>query len=147
MATTSYKRGVLMQPRLDASGNIVLVKYDTNPYQYAVGVIRSIQKFSVVLLTTKGTDPIRPWFGTLFSSLLKMNITNKTDLDVFVNDQVDDAKNQFFTLQNEDTTLIEVDRISNIKLVSVELSETGAISVTIRFYASSGDSVTISVAP
>ena len=134
MANGVLKSGVLMEPRFKKEGGITRVIYETNPYDKATGLLRIVQKFSVVLLTTKGSDTVRPWFGTLFSLLPQMNIGKKSDLDVFVRDQVNDARAQFDILQNEDrSTLSADDYLNNVEILGIEVVNTNNVVVSLRF--------------
>ena len=128
------QRGIQMDPWFDVSGLPSRVLFQTNYYSEAVGVLPPIQRFATILLSTLGSDPVRPWLGTKFNQLPRMNIVNKTELHSFVSGEVDKAKVQFFTLQDEETdVLTQDDIISTIDLVSVDILEGSRIVVNILF--------------
>ena len=142
MADGVLKSGVLIEPRFRKSGGIIRVTYETNPYDKATGLLRIVQKFSVVLLTTKGSDKVRPWFGTYFSRLPQMNIGVKADLDIFVRDQVADAKSQFDILQGEDkSTLAPDDYLRDVKILGIEVVNTNNVVVSLRFISATEQSL------
>ena len=142
MADGVLKTGVLIEPRFRKSGGIIRVTYETNPYDKATGLLRIVQKFSVILLTTKGSDKVRPWFGTYFPRLPQMNIGVKADLDIFVKDQVADAKSQFDVLQGEDkSTLSPDDYLQDVKILGVEVVNTNNVVVSLRFISATEQSL------
>lgn len=128
------QRGIQMDPWFDVSGIPSRVLFQTNYYSEAVGVLPPIQRFATILLSTFGSDPVRPWLGTNFNQLPRMNIVNKEELHSFVSTEVDKAKVQFFTLQDEETdVLTQDDIISTIDLVGVEVLEGSRVVVNILF--------------
>ena len=142
MADGVLKTGVLIEPRFRKSGGIIRVTYETNPYDKATGLLRIVQKFSVILLTTKGSDKVRPWFGTYFPVLPQMNIGVKADLDIFVKDQVADAKSQFDILQSEDkSTLSPDDYLQDVKILGIEVVNTNNVVVSLRFISATDKSL------
>ena len=63
-----------------------------------------------------------------------MNIGKKSDLDVFVRDQVNDARAQFDILQNEDrSTLSADDYLNNVEILGIEVVNTNNVVVSLRF--------------
>lgn len=139
------KKSVLMQPLLSYKRGTVRVIYETNPYGVAEGPLRSMQKYSVIALTTQGSDKLRPWFGTKLSEVPLMNVYNTKELELFIRDQVKEATRQFFLLQNGDTTLSSEDVIDSIELKGVSIKNTNNILIEIRFYPLKGDSITLSL--
>lgn len=139
------KKSVLMQPKLSYRRGTVRVTYETNPYGIAAGPLRSMQKYAVIALTTKGTDGIRPWFGTKLAELPLMNMYNTKEVELFIRDQVKDATRQFFLLQSQDHNLGEEDIINSIELKNIEISERGNILIEIMFYPLQGSSIELSL--
>ncbi|MDD2230753.1 MAG: hypothetical protein PHY48_15310 [Candidatus Cloacimonetes bacterium] len=138
------KKGILMQPRLSTRKGAMRVTYDTNPYVYAKGPIRCMQRYAVIALTTKGSDALKPSFGTRLVELPLMNMYNEVEMQLFIKDQVKDASKQFFLLQDSELNSA-VDVVTSIELESVYISEQNTIVIKIRFYPLTSDAVTLSL--
>ena len=135
-----------MEPLMSYKRGKTRVTFETNPFLKAVGPIRSIQKYAVIALTTKGSDSLLPWFGTQLSQLPLMNMYNKTELTLFIKDEVASATKQFFTLQQNDAdTLAQADVIDSIELISINISDAGNVSIEIMFYPLVGESIKYSL--
>ena len=139
------KKSIIMNPMILSSGLIERVIFETDPYGIAMGVIRNIQKYCVILLTNKGTDRLHPLFGTRLSELPMMNISSNSDIRLFINDQVRSATSQFFSLQKEDNTLVPDDVLVSVELVSINISSTNKISIVLKFTPQTDDAVTLSI--
>jgi hypothetical protein len=139
------KTGVLMQPLLNYRLGTVRITYQTDPYLKAVGPIRSMQKYTVIALTTKGTDTLRPWFGTHLAQLPLMNMYNTAEVELFIRDEVKEATKQFFIIQNDDTNLKSEDIIDSIELKSISINNRNNIAIEIMFYPLKGDSISLSL--
>lgn len=140
------KSGVLIEPRFKENRALCQVTFETNPYDIAQGLVRNIQKFMVIMLTTKGTDVIRPWFGTYFSSLPRTNIGSPADIKLFVKDQVADAQAQFIKLQGTDAkTLDAVDTVTNITISDIVITSTNKVAVYLLFTGGSQEAITVSL--
>lgn len=128
--------GLIMTPRLESNVGPVRVRYTLDPYDKVAGPLRAMQKFTVILMTGVGTDPIRPWFGTKLSKLVRMNVVDTTETKVFVRDQVSEAIRQFFKLQSLESsqnTQTADDIITSIELISLDINASNQISITVRF--------------
>lgn len=127
---------LIMNPRLEPDVGPVKLNYTLDPYDKAEGPLRAMQKFAVILLTTVGSDPIRPWFGTYISRLCRMNVVDRTETKIFVRDQVSEAIRQFFKLQSEEATQNRQtadDVITSIELVDLDLSADNNVFLHIKF--------------
>lgn len=131
------KIGILIQPKLNKKhGTLgpVSVTYTTDPYNLAQGVIRSFQRFAAIALTTAGTDSIRPWLGTALPQLPKYNIHSAEEMRLFVRDEVRKAISQFFILQAQEiSTYADIDIITAIDIVSVDIVNVNRISIKLQF--------------
>lgn len=127
---------LIMNPRLEPNVGPEKLNYTLDPYDKAEGPLRAMQKFAVILLTTVGSDPIRPWFGTYISRLCRMNVVDRTETKIFVRDQVSEAIRQFFKLQSEEATQNRQtadDVITSIELVDLDLSADNNVFLRIKF--------------
>ena len=127
---------LIMNPRLEPNVGPAKLNYTLDPYDKAEGPLRAMQKFAVILLTTVGSDPIRPWFGTYISRLCRMNVVDRTETKIFVRDQVSEAIRQFFKLQSEEATQNRQtadDVITSIELVDLDLSADNNVFLRIKF--------------
>ena len=140
------KSGVLIEPRFKENSALCQVSFETNPYDIAQGLIRNIQKFVIIMLTTKGTDLVRPWFGTYFSSLPRSNIGSVADIQLFVKDQVSDAQTQFFKLQSNDSSTLDLtDTVTNITLTDIVITDKNKIAVYLYFTGGNQESLSVSL--
>lgn len=140
--------GLIMTPRLESNAGPVRVNYTLDPYDKVEGPLRAMQKFTVILMTGVGTDPIRPWFGTKLSKLVRMNVVDTTETKVFVRDQVSEAIRQFFKLQSLESaqnTQTADDIITSIELMSLEINAANQISITVRFTPAKAASIVYSM--
>ena len=99
-------------------------------------------------MTGVGTDPIRPWFGTKLSKLVRMNVVDTTETKVFVRDQVSEAIRQFFKLQSLESsqnTQTADDIITSIELISLDINAANQISITVRFTPAKAASIVYSM--
>ncbi len=129
-------KGLLINPQLERNIGKQLITCTLNPYTTAEGPIRAMQKFLVILLTTVGSDSMRPWFGTYMPQMLHMNIVNRTETQLFVREQVSEAIRQFFKLQSNETTQNNqeaIDLISSIELTDLTISNSNQIFLNIKF--------------
>ena len=127
---------LIINPRLEQNIGPVRLHYTLDPYDKAEGPIRAMQKLAVILMTTVGSDPIRPWFGTYISRLARMNVVDRTETKIFVRDQVSEAIRQFFKLQSEESqqnNQTADDVISSIELVELDLNSNNEIFMRIKF--------------
>jgi len=140
--------GLIMTPRLESNIGPVRVTYTLDPYDKVAGPLRAMQKFTVILMTGVGTDPIRPWFGTKLSKLVRMNVVDTTETKVFVRDQVSEAIRQFFKLQSLESsqnTQTADDIITSIELISLDINAANQISITVRFTPAKAASIVYSM--
>lgn len=140
--------GLIMTPRLESDIGPVRVKYTLDPYDKVAGPLRAMQKFTVILMTGVGTDPIRPWFGTKLSKLVRMNVVDTTETKVFVRDQVSEAIRQFFKLQSLESsqnTQTADDIITSIELISLDINAANQIFITVRFTPAKAASIVYSM--
>lgn len=140
--------GLIINPLLEPNKGPVEVKYTLDPYTKVEGPLRAMQKFTVILMTTVGTDPLRPWFGTYISRLCRMNIVDRTETKLFIRDQISEAIRQFFLLQSgESSQNIQTadDLISSIELVDVSINEANQVSINIKFVSAKYTSVIYSM--
>lgn len=129
-------KGLLINPRLEKNVGKQLVTCTLNPYTTAEGPIRAMQKFLVILLTTVGSDSMRPWFGTYMPQMLHMNIVNSTETQLFIREQVSEAIRQFFKLQSGEATQNNqeaIDLISSIELTDLTINNSNQIFLNIKF--------------
>lgn len=129
-------KGLLINPQLEKNVGKKLVTCTLNPYTTAEGPIRAMQKFLVILLTTVGSDSMRPWFGTYMPQMLHMNIIDKTETQLFVREQVSEAIRQFFKLQSDEATQNNqeaIDLISSIELTDLTINNSNQIFLNIKF--------------
>lgn len=129
-------KGLLINPQLEKNVGKQLVTCTLNPYTTAEGPIRAMQKFLVILLTTVGSDSMRPWFGTYMPQMLHMNIVNRTETQLFIREQVSEAIRQFFKLQSGEATQNNqeaIDLISSIELTNLTINNSNQIFLNIKF--------------
>ena len=129
-------KGLLINPQLEKNAGKQLVTCTLNPYTTAEGPIRAMQKFLVILLTTVGSDSMRPWFGTYMPQMLHMNIVNRTETQLFIREQVSEAIRQFFKLQSSEATQNNqeaIDLISSIELKDLTINNSNQIFLNIKF--------------
>lgn len=129
-------KGLLINPQLEKNVGKQLVTCTLNPYTTAEGPIRAMQKFLVILLTTVGSDSMRPWFGTYMPQMLHMNIVNRTETQLFIREQVSEAIRQFFKLQSGEATQNNqeaIDLISSIELTDLTINNSNQIFLNIKF--------------
>lgn len=129
-------KGLLINPQLEKNVGKQLVTCTLNPYTTAEGPIRAMQKFLVILLTTVGSDSMRPWFGTYMPQMLHMNIVNRTETQLFIREQVSEAIRQFFKLQSGEATQNSqeaIDLISSIELTDLTINNSNQIFLNIKF--------------
>lgn len=129
-------KGLLINPQLEKNVGKQLVTCTLNPYTTAEGPIRAMQKFLVILLTTVGSDSMRPWFGTYMPQMLHMNIVNRTETQLFIREQVSEAIRQFFKLQSGEATQNNqeaIDLISSIELKNLTINNSNQIFLNIKF--------------
>jgi phage baseplate assembly protein W len=129
-------KGLLINPQLEKNVGKQLVTCTLNPYTTAEGPIRAMQKFLVILLTTVGSDSMRPWFGTYMPQMLHMNIVNRTETQLFIREQVSEAIRQFFKLQSGEATQNNqeaIDLISSIELKDLTINNSNQIFLNIKF--------------
>lgn len=129
-------KGLLINPQLEKNVGKQLVTCTLNPYTTAEGPIRAMQKFLVILLTTVGSDSMRPCFGTYMPQMLHMNIVNRTETQLFIREQVSEAIRQFFKLQSGEATQNNqeaIDLISSIELTDLTINNSNQIFLNIKF--------------
>lgn len=129
-------KGLLINTQLEKNVGKQLVTCTLNPYTTAEGPIRAMQKFLVILLTTVGSDSMRPWFGTYMPQMLHMNIVNRTETQLFIREQVSEAIRQFFKLQSGEATQNNqeaIDLISSIELKDLTINNSNQIFLNIKF--------------
>jgi hypothetical protein len=138
------KAGVLIQPKLRYGKTRIV--YETNPYKLAEGVSRAMQRYSVIALTVKGSDSLRPWFGTALPDIPKMNVSDKKQLEILVRDQLKDAIDQFFILQQlEIETMQDEDIMDSIAIGEVTVTDSNGVHAQVIFYPRSGEAVDIAL--
>ena len=141
-------KGLLINPQLEKNVGKQLVTCTLNPYTTAEGPIRAMQKFLVILLTTVGSDSMRPWFGTYMPQMLHMNIVNRTETQLFIREQVSEAIRQFFKLQSGEATQNNqeaIDLISSIELKDLTINNSNQIFLNIKFTPVKQESITYSL--
>ena len=114
----------------------------------AEGPLRAVQKFSVILMTTQGSDTLRPWFGTKLSRLSRMNIVDRVETELFIRDQVTEGIRQFFKLQAEESTQnaqTANDLITSIELMEVAINDANQIYVVIKLTPAKYSSIVYSI--
>ena len=126
------------------------VSYTLKPKYNVKGPSRSIQKFVVILMTTLGTDPIRPWFGTLLNKLYLMNVAKGDTTSAFVKEQVLSAISQYFRLQSEEAVqngaeCTDDDKIQSIDVVSITVDAEHHVIATLRFVPVNANAIIYSV--
>lgn len=140
--------GLIINPRLNPKGYKDQVLYTLDPYDTVSGPLRAMQKFTAIMMTTKGTDPIRPWFGTHISQLCRMNIVNREETKLLIKDEISDAVDQFFKLQAEESfrnRQTSHDVIVSIDLVAVDINLSNQIAFNIRFTPLKQESIVYSI--
>lgn len=127
------KKSVLMTPGYDKNGYIIRSIFSTDPYDTAEGLLRITQKFAAILLTSKGTDSIRPWFGTRFNEIATGNIGDIAVLKMNIKAQVDDAYQQYVRLQDDDVGLTKDDLLASVVVKDIIVNEDASVGVVLRF--------------
>lgn len=141
-------KGLILTTRLEQNVGKQLVTSTLDPYTTAEGPIRAMQKFMVILLTTVGTDSLRPWFGTYMPQMLHMNIVNRTETQLFVRDQISEAIRQFFKLQSDEAVQNNQeanDLITSIELVDLSINTSNQINASIKFTPAKQSSIIYSL--
>ena len=127
--------GLLINPQLISNVGPKQLKYTLEPYKEAQGPLRAVQKFAIILMTTQGSDSLRPWFGTKMSRLSRMNIVDRVETELFIRDQVTEGVRQFFKLQAEESvqnTQTADDLITSIELLEVDINAANQVSIVIK---------------
>ena len=127
--------GLLINPQLISNVGLKQLKYTLEPYKEAQGPLRAVQKFAIILMTTQGSDSLRPWFGTKMSRLSRMNIVDRVETELFIRDQVTEGVRQFFKLQAEESVQnaqTADDLITSIELLEVDINTANQVSVVIK---------------
>lgn len=127
--------GLLINPQLISNVGPKQLKYTLEPYKEAQGPLRAVQKFAIILMTTQGSDSLRPWFGTKMSRLSRMNIVDRVETELFIRDQVTEGVRQFFKLQAEESVQnaqTADDLITSIELLEVDINTANQVSVVIK---------------
>lgn len=127
--------GLLINPQLISNVGPKQLKYTLEPYKEAQGPLRAVQKFAIILMTTQGSDSLRPWFGTKMSRLSRMNIVDRVETELFIRDQVTEGIRQFFKLQAEESVQnaqTADDLITSIELLEVDINTANQVSVVIK---------------
>lgn len=140
--------GLIINPRLNPRGYRSPVTYTLEPYDTATGPVRAMQKFTVIMMTTIGSDPIRPWFGTKISRLCRMNLVDKAETKLLIRDEINSAIDQFFKLQAMESTQnrqTSNDLIMAIDLVDIDINDLNQISFTIRFIPVKQEAIVYSI--
>ena len=138
------KRGILMEPYLQEGSGYKLIAFETDPYSYAVGPIRAVQKFSVICLTSVGTDPLNPKFGTNIPRIARSTTSDKGALQALIKKEINSAIDQFFRLQaKEIDQLTDHDRITRITLESVEVDNLNKVRISVSFNTKAGGKITV----
>lgn len=111
----------------------------------ATGVQKVAQMFAYCLFTTKGSDPIRPDFGTEFSTLaLSSNITkDANDVVRGVSDSIKDAEAQVKALANTGARDI-ASQLDHARLITVDAQADG-VTVHIRIVTKAGEKAAVAV--
>lgn len=139
------KQSLRMEPKINAIGLRTKVTFETDPYSIATGALRNMQKYCAILLTTKGTDKLRPNFGTNLVDLQGMNIQTTSETRLFITDQINSANSQFFAIQNADRTLLEDDIMLNVTLIDISISSTNKIIISLLFTPKTTKAITMSL--
>lgn len=138
------KKGILMEPYLKEDTGYTQIAFETNPYSYAAGPIRGVQKFAVICLTSLGSDPLNPKFGTNIPKLVRSTTSDKGALQTLVRKEINSAIDQFFKLQAEEVAqLTDADRITRITLEKVEVDRQNRVQIYVSFTTKEGNKVTI----
>lgn len=117
-----------------SKNNVIRTSFGTDGSGVSEGLHSCIQRFIVILMTYKGTDSIRPWFGTYFPGIPKMNVINMSALELFVKEQVNEAREQFYRLENEDTSkLTDDDRLKSVEVVDMYINAQYRVVVKLHF--------------
>lgn len=138
------KRGVLIEPILEANTGYTLISFKTDPYNYAVGPLRSAQKFVIICLTSLGSDVLNPTFGTNIPRLIKGNIADKGAMRALIRKEVNSAINQFFNIQASDSVLLEkTEQIARITLEDIVIDSFNRIQIYISMTTALGETSTL----
>lgn len=138
------KRGVLIEPYVQEGSGYKLISFETDPYSYAVGPIRAVQKFSIICLTSVGTDPLNPKFGTNIPRIARSTTSDKGALQALIKKEINSAIDQFFKLQAKEVDqLTDYDRITRITLESVDVDAFNKVQISVSFNTKSGGKIVI----
>lgn len=138
---------VLMQPKLVNKRGAVRITYSTDPYLIATGALRSMQRFAAIALTTRGTDTIRPWFGTILPQFPLMTMGDRVTILAEARAELQDAISQFFIIQDSMVDqLADADLIDTIDIVDVRIQNYNSLYMEVRFYPRNSAAITLSIA-
>ena len=138
------KRGILIEPYLKEGAGYQQISFETNPYAYAVGPIRSVQKFAVICLTTRGSDLLNPKSGSNIPKIVRSTTADKGALQTLVRKEINSAISQFFELQAlEASQLTNYDRITRITLEEITVDSLNRVQIKVSFTNKAGDKTTI----
>lgn len=138
------KKGVLIEPFLVEGNGYTEISFETNPYAYARGPIRQVQKFAIICLTSIGSDPLNPSFGTNIHKLTRSTISDKGALNTLIRKEMTSAIKQFFTIQaKEAAELTPEDTVSRITLEKIEIDKWNRIKIFVSFTTKGGNKFTV----
>ena len=134
------KIGLSIMPKYNKDRQAHKANFTTDSTEFSQGLHMCIQRFAAILFSEKGTDPLRPWFGTKLPALPRSNISSLAAITTFVTAQVDDASEQFFRFQNEEKATKTIDdMLQTVYIIDIITSPRDrSISVQLKFIASSG---------
>ena len=139
----TYDILILAFPRGYPNGAVDL-SFGLNPRR-ATGVQKVAQAFVYCLFTTKGSDPIRPNFGTEFTTnAISSNITkDATDMISNISEAISDAERQVKILLNSGDGDI-ASQLQSARLIIADAQDDG-VTVHIRITTRAGENAAVAV--
>ncbi len=109
------------------------------------GVQKVVQTFLRVLLTSKGSDPIHPAFGTAFPEYFAFsNIgTDEEEMRMLVSDSIQDAEQQTKAILNS-SRRDKSSQLASISILFIEASGE-ALNIGLKVITGDGESASIAV--
>lgn len=124
------------------------IKYTLYTKDGIAGPLRAMHKFVVIMLTTKGSDPLHPWFGTYINDMITSNTNNKEETILSIREEANEAIKQFFKLQALEGTSnyqTDVDVINSIEILNIDIDIHNKVTMTIKFKPLKESSIVFSI--
>jgi len=108
------------------------------------GIVKSVNKFVLILLTLSGSDPFFPERGTQFDEIMAMGGEDEQTIGSFAQEQVSSAIKQIKSIQSN-SSIPEDERLIGAQVTNVAKVSADKISISISLSTEAGEGVSIKV--